>query len=154
MPLSTEYVTINSVVLSLDGAWELRDPTPLLGEGPPRGSNLAVSGTAGRTHRDKEVDEFRVPTLQMDVWGDKDELGVAHADVRSGLRDNLEYLRTNLLTWNTGGAVTLTYTFPDAATRSGSVEVVGLRPRTLSQAGNWTIVDLDIVILGGALPTS
>ena len=74
----------------------------------------------------------------------------SHPDVRSGLRDNLEYLRTNLLTQNVGD-VTCVHTFPDAATRTGTVEVKRLVPRTLSQAGNWTIVDMDVVLLDGKL---
>lgn len=149
MPSLDEYITINGVDLALDGAWELMDPTPLLAEGPARGANRVIPGQDGAVYRTKKRDVWR-DVLPMDVFGDKDFAGVAHSNYRDGMRDNIEYLCANLLATNVG-AVTLTYTFPDAATRTGACEVREIRASSRSQIGNWTICALDIVLLDGRL---
>ncbi len=144
-----EFVTINSVVLATAGAWELIDPTPLLGEGDARGSNRVVPGSHGVSFRTKKRGAWR-DVLQLDVWGEKNYAGVAHANYRVGMRDNIEYLRTNLLSANVG-QVTLLYTFPDASTRTGDCEVLSLTPSTRGQIGNWTVCALEIVLHDGLL---
>jgi hypothetical protein len=149
MPTLDEYITINTVVLALDGAWELIDPTPLLGEGPARGSNRVVPGTAGTVFRPKVRGEFR-DVLQLDVWGEKNAAGSPYANYRVGMKTNIEYLRTNLLVANVG-AVTMTYTFPDASTRTGTCEVLSITPSSRSQTGNWTVCALEVVIPAGKL---
>lgn len=144
-----EHVAINGVVLDADGAWELIDPTPLLGEGPARGRNRTIPGVAGEAHRTKLRGPLR-DVLQVDVFGDKNHAGGAYADVRIGMRDNIEYLRTNLLTVNVG-QVTLDYTFDDNSTRSGLCEVLSLTPAARSVVGDWTVCALEIVLLDGVL---
>lgn len=149
MPLSTEYLTINSVVLSLDGAWEVVDPTPLLAEGPAVGDNRDVPGVAGVAYRAKKRGPLRV-VLELDIWGEKDETGTAHSDYRVGMRDNIAYLRAQLLSANVG-EVTCVYTFPDSSTRTGDCEVLDLQVSTKSPIGNWTTGALEVVLTDGEL---
>jgi hypothetical protein len=144
----SEYLTINSVILALDGAWELIDPTPLLGEGPGRGSNRIVPGVAGETYRPKVRGAWR-DVLQMDVFGDKNHSGTPYADYRVGMRTNVEYLRTQLLAANVG-SVPITYTMP-TGTRTGTCEVVDMQFTSRSQTGNWTVCAMELVVLGGRL---
>jgi hypothetical protein len=149
MPTSDEYITINSVVLALEGAWELVDPTPMLGEGPARGANRVVPGTAGTVFRSKVRGEFR-EVLELDVFGEKNQAGTPFANYRVGMKTNIEYLRTNLLVANVG-AVTMSYRFPDASTRTGSCEVLSITPSSRSQTGNWTVCALEVVVPFGKL---
>lgn len=149
MPTLDEYVTINSVVLALDGAWELVDPTPLSGEGPARGNNRSVPGADGERFRPKKRGPWR-DVLTLDVWGEKNATGAPYANYRIGMRTNLEHLRNQLLVANVG-QVTLTYTFPDASTRTGLCEVRSITPSSRSQSGNWTVCALELVIPAGKL---
>lgn len=111
----SEYVTLNSVELALDGAWVVEDPTPLLGQGPFRGDDRVLPGVAGKSKRARVLDAYDV-LLPMFVFGKKNQAGTAYADERLGLKANIAYLRTNLLT---GATNTLTLTFSDASTVSG-----------------------------------
>jgi hypothetical protein len=114
-----EYVTINSVQLALDGAWVVEDTTPLLGQGPFRGQDRVIPGVDGRSFRARVLDAYDV-LLPMFVFGRKNQAGTPYGDERLGLKANLAYLRTNLLT---GDSKTCTLTFSDASTVSGPVVV-------------------------------
>lgn len=144
-----EYVTINGVDLALDGAWVVVDPTPLLGQAPMRGQDRVIPGSAGRKARARVRDAWDV-LLELFVFGEKDQNGAAHASKRAGLRDNLSYLRSNLLT---GGSETISVTFADATSVSGTCVVNELLVAGAHDGlkGNVARVVLDLTILEGRL---
>jgi len=147
-----EYITINSVQLALDGAWRIIDPTPFLAEGRYRGRDRVVPGTAGAVKRARVLGPLGV-VAAMHVFGVKDETGTTYADQRLGLRDNIAYLRGQLLPPYGSNSVTIVHTFSDAATRSGTCIVNELRVASTFEfgAGKAAVVTLDVTVLEGKL---
>lgn len=147
-----EFVTINSVELALDGAWRVIDPTPLLGQGGFRGDDRLVPGVGGATKRPRVQAPLDV-LLRMHVFGEKDETGTAHTVKRLGLRDNMEYLRSQLLPPYASDSVPIVHTFSDAATRTGNCIVNELRVVSTFEfgAGRAAVVAMDLVVLEGEL---
>lgn len=147
-----EFITINSLELALDGAWVVIDPTVFLGEASYRGQDRIVPGTAGRTARTRVRDSWDV-VAQMYVFGKKDKDGLAHADERLGVRDNVETLRSTLLPPYAGDTTTIVHTFSDASTRTGScivneLIVAGTHDGLIGHVAN---VVLDVTVLEGEL---
>lgn len=149
-----EIVSVNGLDLTIDGAWKLVDPTPLLGEAAYRGDDRTAPGVAGRSARPRVRDGLEVQ-LDMYVFGEKDSAGSAHSDLRLGLRDNIRKLRTDLLPPHTGDSVTIVHTFDDATTASGECIVNELRIVGAHDGlkGNVAAAILDLVVLGGRLTT-
>ena len=143
-----EFLTINSVELAIDGAWRVVDPQPLLGE-RSRGTDFVIPGAAGVLPRARTRDALRAQ-LGMYVFGDNNQAGTPYANGRAGLRDNVEYLRANLLA-HTVGEVTCTYTFPDASTVSGSCLVVAIDVGEYQLAQNVARAAIDIILTDGRL---
>lgn len=146
---TVETATINSVALSIAGAWEVADLTPLLQEGSGRGSNVVVPGVAGVIHRQSTLASILV-SLPMFIYGDNDQASSAHPDTRTGLKDNVAYLNTNLLDSNVGD-VTCTVTFPDASTITGSVAVERITVQNLSMHATVLRGVLRVRLLDGVL---
>ena len=148
-----EFITINSVKLAIRGAWLLVDPTPFLGQGSYRGSDRVIAGEAGRLARTRVLDAMDL-VVPMYVFGVNNQGGTAHANARLGLRNNLEYLRANLLPPYTGSdSVAITHTFSDASTRTGlcivnELQVAGALD---THVGKAAVVSLDVTIIGGKL---
>lgn len=150
--MADEYITINSVRLDLDGAWGMDDLTPFLGEGEYRGEDRLLPGVAGSNPRPRVLGPLDILAV-MYVFGVKDETGTAHSDRRLGLRDNIEYLRGELLPPYAGNSTTIVHTFSDAATRSGTCIVNEFRIVGSRDVGFGRVADtvLDITITSGSL---
>lgn len=118
--MADNYVTINGLRLDVDGFCKVRDLTPLLEQGPFRGTDYVALGTAGRTFRTKVRDAHTI-LLPLLVYGLNDKDGVAHANPYAGLRDNVEQIYTSCVEASDTATVTGTVTYEDGATRSGSV---------------------------------
>lgn len=148
-----EIVAVNSLDLTIDGAWSLLDPTPLLGEAPHRGEDREAPGETGRVARPRTRGGLDV-ALEMYVFGLKASDGTSHADKRLGLRDNIRKLRTDLLPPYSGStSAPITHTFDDAEVASGTcivneVKVVGAHD---GLKGNVAAVVLDLIVLEGRL---
>ena len=152
----TEFITINSIKLAVRGAWLLVDPTPFLGQGSYRGSNRVIAGEPGRLARTRVLDELEL-VVPMYVFGVNNQAGTPHANARLGLRNNIEYLRTNLLPPYTGSdSVTVTHTFSDASTRTGLCIVNELQVSGAldTHVGKAAVVSLDVTIIGGKLASA
>jgi len=148
-----EYVTINSVELALDGAWHLIDPTPFLAEGPFRGRDRLVPGSAGAAARPRVLGPLNL-VAELRVFGVKNQSGTPYADERLGLRANMEYLRANLLPpYSPGNTVPIVHTFSDAATREGTCIVNEMRVVSSFEfaAGRASVVALDLTVIEGEL---
>ena len=152
--MADETVTINSINLRVDRAWRVVDFTPLYLEGTPRGDDFTVPGTAGETARARVTGAHRF-LLPIYVFGFvRGETGAAATNPRLTLKQNIDYLRTNLLPPYSGGAktVTITHTFEDSSTRTGSCAVLGLDLAPHDGRRGWTLAGaLDIKIMSGAL---
>lgn len=148
-----EIVAINSLDLTIDGAWKLIDPTPLLGEAVHRGDDRTAPGQTGRVARPRTRDGLDI-VLEMYVFGINDHTGAAHSDKRFGLRDNIRKLRTELLPPYSGSdSASITHTFDDAEVASGTcvvneIEVLGAHDVA---KGNVAAAVLDVVVIEGRL---
>jgi hypothetical protein len=126
--MATETVTINSVNLNHDGAWKVRDYTPLYERGPARGANIVVPGASGETARPLLRGALNI-TLPLYIFATEiGETSTPTAASRDTLAANIDYLTAQLLAPYSGGAatVTLTHTRTDASTTSGAVQGVAL----------------------------
>ena len=146
---TVETVTINSISFPLAGAWEFVDLTPLMVEGPGRGSDVSIPGVAGVEHRQQVLDAVTV-SLPMLIRGEVDSGSSAHPDIRTGLKDNVVYLSTNLLDHNVG-SVTATVTYPDTSTLSGTVAVRRLTVENLTRHATVLRAVMRVVLLDGKL---
>lgn len=150
--MSDIYLTVNSLVLDRVGFCGLLDMTDLLTEGPARGSNFVSQGVNGSTFRPKPGGELRA-MIQLLVEGEVDKDGVAHPDRWSGIRANVEQIRTSCVTASRSALVTATLTYPDATTRSASVECprfdVGLWRNDVT--GGAVVGVLEMIVPAGSL---
>lgn len=84
-----------AVSTEVDGAWQAEHYLELYAALEQLGEDRHVPGAPGRLAVPREEDEL-VFGIPLNVYGFKDPAGVAYADARVGLRQNLRYLRTNL----------------------------------------------------------
>lgn len=126
--MPAETVTINSINLNVDGAWRVRDFTPLYGRGPARGRDLLLPSAAGETARARRRGAWTF-SLEMLIFGSVDgQTSSPASDERATCGDNVDYLRDNLLAPYASGDATvgLVHTRTDSTTRSGDVVGVDL----------------------------
>lgn len=124
MTWTNETVTIDGQSLTIDGAYELVDTTPLYQQGPARGQDVVIAGLDGRLARKRARDGLRI-TLMMYVKGEVDAATSNPAtDKQTTLQDNL-LLLNDLLPPYTGGArqVTISHTTHDGTVRTASCVV-------------------------------
>lgn len=144
------YVTINGLRLDRAGFCGLLDFGDLLTEGPARGANYAAQGVGGTTFRPKVGGEL-VAMVQLEVEGQVDKDGVAHANAWAGLRNNIEQIRTSCVVASKAALVTASVTFEDDSVRSAPVECPRLSVGLQDVVGNRAIAVLEIVVPSGAL---
>lgn len=128
-------LTIDSQSLDIVGAWE-HDLSlgRLLGAVQTRGENRLIPNLVGRRAYLMRPDEV-VVDMQLEVYGDKDSAGAAHANVYAGLSANLVYLREFVLG---------TYA---AATQTAVLEVPGGDQFTTEvQILNWQIANHGVTV--------
>ena len=146
------FLTINSLRLDRVGFCGMLDMTDLLQEGEARGANFVADGVTGSTFLPKVTGELRA-LVQLQVEGEVDKDGVAHPDRWSGIRANVEQIRTSCVVASKSALVTATLTYPDDVTRSADVECprldVGLYRGDLT--GGAVLAVLEIVIPAGQL---
>lgn len=86
-------LTIDGQSFDIDGAWEHdKSIGRLLGALRSRGHSRLVPGSAGVLANPIRPTEVIVD-LVLEVYGEKNNLGAAHADVFAGVTDNLIFLR-------------------------------------------------------------
>lgn len=118
--MASIYVTANSLRLDVAGFCQAVNIDPLLhGFGPLRGEDFTADGVDGDTYRAKAQGSLIAPCSFL-VFGFKDESGVAHPDRWSGLRDNLDTIRSTVVGGTKSATKTLTLTYPDAGTTTAS----------------------------------
>lgn len=112
-----EYLTVNSVDLQ-SPAWLITDLADLE-RLQKRGRDRIIPGSAGFVSNPRRLAGLTM-LFPLVVVGDVDRLGNLVADVREGLRDNIDYLRANVAqvasasttavtaTWHQAGGTTLT----------------------------------------------
>lgn len=120
MAVHSNYVTINGLTLDIAGFCVVRDLSPLLTAGDLRGGDFTAQGVDGDTYRAKSLGAHRL-LLPLLIFGDNDKTGSAHTYTWVGLRDNVEEIRSTCVDGTKSALKTLTLTFQDASTRSGSV---------------------------------
>lgn len=97
----TEYATFSTwgslpaVPLNTPG-WECTNYESLYDAAAMVGANRPRPGLPGRLAMGREIDEWQV-SLRITVLGQQDHEGTAYDDAREGMRENLLFLRTNLL---------------------------------------------------------
>lgn len=147
----TEYVEINSVPLATP-AWEVTDLSPLWEASPVRGEDRLIPYLQGRQPLQRVIDELRVQ-VPLVVYGDFDQDGVAIANGRIGLMNNLDYLKNAFMVPNTSsteGTWPLILHMPDSSTRGADCFV--LPPLNYVSVGPITVrCVLDILIPAGEL---
>lgn len=144
--IATRYLEIGSVPLAIDGAWRISDYTPLLQGRPKRGGDRIVPGAAGATGYDREYHEV-THRLRLDIFGERDSSGNAHADRVNGLEANVDYLNDNVVDGLT--AKTAVLHLP-GGNRTGSVYVEDLILGD-RKAPHWIRAALIVTIPAGRL---
>lgn len=140
-----EYLEISTVPLSTP-AWWIKDLYQLYDGPEVRGEDLEIPGAAGVLTQPRRATATRkVLTLVVDGW--KDREGNIYADPITGLRTNMDYLKTNVTApVSTGnGTRPAVLHLKDGSTRSEDIIVVP--PLDPVAAGKHTLIcRLDIII--------
>jgi hypothetical protein len=89
-----EYLEISSVPLSTP-AWWITDLEQLYDGPPDRGEDLIIPGAAGVSTQPRRAHAAR-KVLTLIVDGVKDREGNLYANPITGVRTNLDYLKTNV----------------------------------------------------------
>lgn len=92
---SPEYLEINFVPLYTP-AWKITDHTPLMQAPDTVGRSRRIPG--GKVLPFPRYATETVYELPMVIFGDVDQEGVVKADGRLGLRDNIDYLNSRIVT--------------------------------------------------------
>ena len=114
----------------------------------PRGQTRVVPGQPGELPRRLQPGAARF-SLPVVVFGDCEPDGTPYADVREGLRVNLDLVRqaaspASSAPWT----VTATHTLPDGATRTAQVQVVSVEgPVPIGPSAARVV--LDVVVPSG-----
>ncbi len=116
--MSQGSLAINSVTFT--GFVVMDDLSPLWGFPTLAGSNVRIPQGVGRVAFRRYVDETTYQ-LPMRISHDRDHSGstITQPD---GLRQNLDYLWTNVFSPTIGTTVSSTLTLPNAATRTAAVQ--------------------------------
>lgn len=130
-------ITINSVSLHIDGAWNCTNPQVMWTPNAVKGENRRKPRARGRKANPWRIDQGEY-SLEMLIDGAWDVgANAPSATPWIGLQHNLEYLMTNVVNPPTAPTAVRAATIgmPDGDLRSGSVQ-----PRTLIHEGTGTSV--------------
>jgi len=89
-------LTINNVLMHIDGAWNVLNPQVLWVPTDTRGANSVVSHASGRRKKPWHLDQSTY-SLQLIIDGTKDWDGDPYTDPFEGLETNIEYLVQNVV---------------------------------------------------------
>lgn len=103
-------------------AWWVESLAPLFNI-QKRGQDRVIPGAAGMRAHTRRTTRLSV-TLVLRVFGQTDEDGVANADSRVGLYENLRAIEDAILT-DVAGTRTATWHLPDGTTRTAECHVEG-----------------------------
>lgn len=124
--IPTRYLEISGISMSIVGAWMLIDYTPLLQDAEQRGDDRLVPHLPGRIAHPRRRDRTAV-VLPMEIYGDNDQTGAAHANQVDGLEANIAYLNANVVApVSTGDGTRAAVLHLPAGNRNANVHVVGL----------------------------
>lgn len=145
--LGAGYLTINSVPLATP-AWRITDLTPLFDAPKQRGDDLVIPGAAGVLARPRRNTATRIAFV-IEVFGELDSDGVAHANPALGLITNIDYLYTNVVAppGTATGTRAAEWTLPGGETRNADVHVLGLT--FLRRSPTWARGRLDVNVPAG-----
>jgi hypothetical protein len=125
--MAEEYLEIDGVDLSVDGAWRIKDHTPLKEPPAQRGDDRLIPGDSGRLAMLRRVD---ATTKRLDIWffGINDVNGDPYTDQQAGLQANIDYIVDNVVmpTGVGDGTRFATWYLPDESSRSTYLHVLGL----------------------------
>lgn len=151
---ATEYLSfdaigtlIPAVPLNTPG-WAVVDYSPLYHAPPKVGEDRVIPGSAGRLAVAREFDELQV-SLAMNIYGARDHENTAASTRPVGLRNNMDYLRTNVV--NTLTARAVTFHKQAGGTLTGSVYVEDLRYGQADASGALCPAILRLTIPTGSL---
>lgn len=121
-----ETLEIDGVSLNVLGFCLAPDLTPLLAGSAQRGEDRLVPGSAGVIANPRRI-TVTVVNLELLIFGDNTEAGVAHPDARTGIYRNLKYLKDNVTdpTGTGDGTRTATLTWQGEAPVTKPVHVLG-----------------------------
>ena len=89
-------LTINGVLMHVDGAWNVLNPQVLWMPTDTRGGNSIISHSSGRRKKPWHLDQSSY-SLRLVVDGVRDENGDPHLSVWEGIEYNVEYLYQNII---------------------------------------------------------
>lgn len=142
-------LTIDGQSFDIEGAWEHDTSLGLLlGAVQSRGSNRLVPGSAGVIANPIRPTEV-VVDMRLQVYGDRDETGAAHADEYAGLTDNLVYLRDFVTARMDGVDTTQTAVFEAPGGRQFTTGVQILNWQVVRHAITVAYVSYDLRIPSG-----
>ena len=125
MTYYSEYIEIDGTPLTTP-AWIMNDITELYSGVSLRGQDSIVPYKQGSYARLKVI-ESKVVNIPMTFYGDKDLDGNATADIRTGLRDNIDAFKELVVGQTYSGDNTgqrdLVVQLPDGSTRSSKISV-------------------------------
>lgn len=122
----TGEVTIGGVFMHTP-AWAILDVTPFWLPAEVRGSDRLLPGVTGvRAYRRRRTVTER--QLQLVIIGEFDHTGAENANPWAGARDNVDYLRDNVIDpTNVGDGTRACHVeLPDGALLDGNIHVLGL----------------------------
>ena len=141
-------LTIDGQSFDVPGAWEHDlSLARLVVDVATRGANRLVPGTAGVIPRPIRTTELLVD-LQLEVFGDKNQAGVAHANEFDGLMDNLIFLR-GFVTARADGVETTQAAVLDTGSRSFTTDVQIINWRLARHALTVAFISYDLRIPSG-----
>lgn len=151
MAVHDSYLTVNSLVLDLDGFCQVRSLLPLLEQGALRGDDFTSLGVDGDTFQARSQGAHKI-ALDLTIYGNKSSAGATHTDQWKGLYTNVAQIYTSCVTGSKAAAVTATLTFADASTISGSVVCTELTLQRIADYSTAVIgATLRMKMLGGKL---
>ena len=144
---SDEYVEINNVPLHTP-AWIITDLSPLWDIPGVRGEDRIIPYAEGRdAHR--RIYDALIVSLPMAIFGDFNWEGVAQADARLGLWNNIEHLKANVLDPDIvaadPGTKLIELHAPGGTVRTGQCHVIGqLAPAPIGPGAIRAVLDVTI----------
>lgn len=90
-----DSLTISGISLRVDGAWGIKDTSPLL-DMAVRGEDILIPGIDGVVPQVRRLD-ILVVSLGLMIFGQKNVNGTPYSDQRLGVYTNLHYLNENVV---------------------------------------------------------
>lgn len=125
MATFTEWITINGVTLNDATRFFATGLSALMAQGEQAGDDLEIPGMDGVRAIANPIGPLRVQ-LPLFVRGLDLNPNATRPAQRLRIRDNIEFLRANILAPYPAATTTLTHRFSDGTTRSGPCKAVDL----------------------------